>query len=70
MEISLYDLDDRYAILWADERTRLPADHADHISREARDVIFARALGRMEAQCDELIAAVLRELGAEVSDHG
>lgn len=55
-------LDDRHAILWADERSRLPADHPQHISREARDLIFSRALARMEAQVDAMIEAVLREL--------
>jgi len=70
MEISLHDLEDHHALLWANERSRLPADHPDHISREAQDVIFSRALIRMERQCDTLIAAMLRDLGAEVLARG
>lgn len=69
MNISIYDFDDRYAIFWADERSRLPPDHPDH-SREARDLISGRALARMERQVDAMIAAMSREFGAEGPDHG
>jgi hypothetical protein len=62
MHISLYDLDDTYALMWAEERSRLPVDHPYRISRQARDVIFNRALTRMERQCDALTAAMLHEL--------
>lgn len=65
MPISLHDLDDRYAILWADERSRRPPDHPDHISREARNLILSRALARMERQVDAMLLAVLRELPGE-----
>ncbi len=46
-----------------DERSRLPTDHPQHISWEARDVIFHRALAGMERQVDAMVAAMLRELG-------
>lgn len=63
--MSLNDPDEHSALRWADKRSRLPADHPQHISREARELIFSRALARMEQQCDALIAAMVRELGAE-----
>ena len=60
--MTLDHLDDRYALLWADECSRLPADHPDQISREARDLIFSRSLARMERQVDDMIVAMLRGL--------
>jgi len=66
MHLSIDDLDDSYALHWTEQRSRLPTDHPHHISHEARGVI-ARALAGMERQCDEMIAAMLRELGEEVS---
>lgn len=56
MTISLDDPHDRRTLLWADERSCLPADHPDHISR---------ALQRIEAEVDTMIAAMHRELGEE-----
>lgn len=66
--LTIDELDDCRALLWADERSRLPADHPDHISGKARDLIYSRALARMERQCDAMIAAMLRELGDEAAD--
>lgn len=54
MTIPNHDLDDSYAIFWADERSPLPSDHPDRISR---------ALQRMEAEVNAMIAAMHRELG-------